>query len=129
MAAIQQISRTTGQLIQVRAALLPTLNASSGYEAQSEDLADPNKSVRGATFGPQPNNEAWNVNISVNQNLWSGWKNQAEFSAARLANDSSFYALRETIDKTVAETKRLFYELIFNRARIRVREDSVAVLR
>jgi hypothetical protein len=128
LAAVQQISRTTGQLIQVRAAMLPTLNVSSGYEAQSEELADPNKSVRGATFGPSPNNEAWNVNISVNQNIWSGWKNQADFSAARLANDSSFYGLRETIDRTVAETKRLFYEVIFNRALIRVREESVAVL-
>ena len=128
LAAVQQISRTTGQLIQVRAALLPTLNVSSGYELQSEELADPNRSIRGATFGPIPNNEAWNVNISVNQNLWSGWKNQADFSAARLANDSSFYGLRETIDRTVAETKRLFYEVIFNRALIRVREESVAVL-
>ena len=128
LSAVQQISRTTGQLIQVRAALLPTLSVASGYDIQSEELADPNSSIRGATFGPIPNNEAWNVNISVNQNLWSGWKNQADFSAARLANDSSFYSLRETIDKTVAETKRLFYEVIFNRALIRVREESVAVL-
>ena len=128
LSAVQQISRTTGQLIQVRAALLPTLSVASGYDIQSEELANPNSSIRGATFGPIPNNEAWNVNISVNQNLWSGWKNQADFSAARLANDSSFYSLRETIDKTVAETKRLFYEVIFNRALIRVREESVAVL-
>jgi outer membrane protein TolC len=128
LAAIQQIRLTTGQLIQVRAALLPTLNASSSYEIQSEDLADPNKSVRGATFGPVPQNEAWNVTIAVNQNIWSGWKNQADFSAARLANDSSFYALRQTIDKVVAETKTLFYDVIFNRALIRVREESVAVL-
>jgi outer membrane protein TolC len=128
LAAIQQISRTTGQMIQVRAALLPTLNVASGYEVQSEELVNPNSSIRGATFGPSPNNESWNINISVNQSIWSGWKNQADFSAARLANDSSFYALRETIDKTVAETKRLFYDVIFNRALIRVREESVAVL-
>jgi outer membrane protein TolC len=128
LAAIQQIRLTTGQMIQVRAALLPTLNASSSYQIQSEDLADPNKSVRGATFGPTPQNEAWNVTIAVNQNIWSGWKNQADFSAARLANDSSFYALRQTIDKVVAETKTLFYDIIFNRALIRVREESVAVL-
>ena len=128
LSSIQQISRTTGDLIQVRAALLPTVNVSSGYDVQSEELVNPNSSIRGATFGPTPNNEAWNVNISVNQSIWSGWKNQADFSAARLANDSSFYALRETIDKTVAETKRLFYDVIFNRALIRVREESVAVL-
>lgn len=128
LSAVQQISRTTGQLIQVRAALLPTLNASSGYNFQSDELANPNSSIAGATFGPTANNESWNVNISVNQNIWSGWKNQADFSAARLANDSSFYSLRETIDKTVADTKRLFYEVIFNRALIRVREESVAVL-
>ncbi len=128
LSAVQQISRTTGQMIQVRAALLPTLNVSSGYEVESEELVNPNSSIRGATFGPTPNNESWNINISVNQNIWSGWKNQADFSAARLANDSSFYALRETIDRTVAETKRLFYDIIFNRALIRVREESVAVL-
>ena len=123
LAAIQQIRLTRGQLIQVRAALLPTLQARSGYGVESDTLANP-----GGEFGPSANNQSWNVAISVNQNIWSGWKNQADFSAARLANDSAFYSLRQTIDKVVSETKKLFYDVIFNRALIRVREESVAVL-
>lgn len=123
LAAIQQIRLTRGQLVQVRAALLPTLQAQSGYGVESDTLANP-----GGEFGPGGNNQSWNVALSVNQNLWSGWKNQADFSAARLANDSAFYSLRQTIDKVVSETKKLFYDVIFNRALIRVREESVAVL-
>jgi len=123
LAAIQQIRVTSGQVVQVRAALLPTLQANSGYGVESDTLAD--ASFTGNAIG---NNQAWNVAIQINQSLWSGWKNQADFSAARLANESAFYALRQTIDTTVADTKTLFYEVIFNRALIRVREESVAVL-
>ncbi|MFM8682889.1 MAG: TolC family protein, partial [Chthoniobacterales bacterium] len=125
LSAIQQIRLTKGQLVQVRAAMLPQLQAGSSYQIQSEQLANPNP---GAEFGFVNNNEALNVTIEVNQNIWSGWKNQADFSAARLANDSAYYSLRQTIDKVVSDTKKLFYDVIFNRALIRVREESVAVL-
>ena len=123
LAAIQQIRLTSGQLVQVRAAMLPTLQANSGYNVQSDTLANP-----GFDFGLVNNNQAWNVNIAINQNIWSGWKNQANFSAAKLSNESAYYSLRQTIDKVVADTKKLFYDVIFNRALIRVREESVAVL-
>ena len=123
LTAIQQIRLTRGQLVQVRAALLPTLQVNSGYNAESDTLANPY-----SDFGLVNNNQAWNVAIQINQSLWSGWKNQADFSASRLANDSAFYSLRQTIDKVVADTKTLFYDVIFNRALIRVREESVAVL-
>ena len=123
LAAIQQIRLSRGQLVQVRAALLPTLQVNSGYNVESDTLANPY-----SDFGLVNNNQAWNVAIQINQNIWSGWKNQADFSAARLANDSAFYSLRQTIDKVVADTKKLFYDVIFNRALIRVREESVAVL-
>ena len=123
LAAIQQIRLTSGQVVQVRAAMLPTLQANSGYNVQSDTLANP-----GFDFGLVNNNQAWNVNIAINQNLWSGWKNQADFSAAKLSNESAYYSLRQTIDKVVADTKKLFYDVIFNRALIRVREESVAVL-
>lgn len=125
LSAIQQIRLTKGQLVQVRAAMLPTLQAGTSYQIQSDRLANPNP---GAEFGFVNNNESLNVTIQVNQNIWSGWKNQADFSAARLANDSAFYSLRQTIDKVIADTKKLFYDVIFNRALIRVREESVAVL-
>jgi len=123
LAAIQQIRLTSGQVVQVRAAMLPTLQANSGYNVQSDTLANP-----GFDFGLVNNNQAWNVNLAINQNLWSGWKNQADFSAAKLSNESAYYSLRQTIDKVVADTKKLFYDVIFNRALIRVREESVAVL-
>ena len=125
LTAIQQIRLTKGQLVQVRAALLPQVQAGTTYQIQSEQLANPS---RAAEFGFVNNNEALNVTIQVNQNIWSGWKNQADFSAAQLANDSAYYSLRQTIDKVIADTKKLFYDIIFNRALIRVREESVAVL-
>ena len=123
LTAIQQIRLTRGQLVQVRAALLPTMQVNSGYNVESDTLANVYNN-----FGFVNNNQAWNVAVQINQSLWSGWKNQADFSASRLANDSAFYSLRQTIDKVVADTKTLFYDVIFNRALIRVREEYVAVL-
>ena len=128
LAAVQQIQVTRGQMIQVRAALLPTVNAGSSYQVEANELANPNSGLGGGSFLASNNNQSWNVSIQVNQSIWSGWKNQANYSAARLANDSAFYSLRQTIDKVVADTKKLFFDVIFNRALIRVREESVAVL-
>jgi len=128
LAAIQQIRLTSGQVIQVRAALLPTIQGNSSYKYQETQLANPNSHILGGALGAQTQTQAWNVAIQVNQSIWSGWKNQANFSAARLASDSAFYALRQTIDKVVANTKTLFFDVIFNRALIRVREESVTVL-
>lgn len=128
LAAIQQLRLTSGQMIQVRAALLPTVNAGSSYNATDDVLANPNRGILGSGSGARNQNQSWDVAITVNQSIWSGWQNQADFSAARLAYDSSFYSLRQTIDQVVAETKNLFYDIIFNRALIRVREESVAVL-
>jgi outer membrane protein TolC len=125
LAAIQQIRLTRGQVVQVRAAMLPTLQAVSSYQAQQDSLANPGVPQRALV---RSQTESWNVTIQVNQSIWSGWKNQADFSAARLANESAFYSLRQTIDQVVADTKVLFYQVIFNRALIRVREESVAVL-
>jgi outer membrane protein TolC len=123
LAGIEEIRRTSGQVIQVRAALLPTLQAQPSYQVQSPSLAN------AAPNGPVTiNNQTWNVSLQIVQSLWSGWRNQANFSAARLANESSFYALRQTIDQVVADTKVQFYNVVFNRALIRVREESVAVL-
>jgi outer membrane protein TolC len=139
--AIQQIRLTKGQLVQVRAALLPTVQANSSYQIEEDKLANPRPEQKNTGSAnpllapllqqitpPSNQNESWNVTIQVNQSIWSGWKNQADFSAARLANDSAYYSLRQTIDKVVADTKKLFYDVIFNRALIRVREESVAVL-
>ena len=141
LSAIQQIRLTKGQLVQVRAALLPTVQANSSYQIQEDKLANPRPEQKNTGSAnpllapllkqltpPSNQNESWNVTIQVNQSIWSGWKNQADFSAARLANDSAYYSLRQTIDKVVADTKKLFYDVIFNRALIRVREESVAVL-
>lgn len=125
LAAIQQIRVTSGQVVQVRASMMPTLQANSGYQVESPSTVGVGM---GGGGGPDINNMTWNVQLAVNQNIWSGWRNQANFSAAKLANESSFYALRQTIDKVVADTKVLFYDVIFNRALIRVREESVAVL-
>ena len=141
LSAIQQIRLTKGQLVQVRAALLPTVQANSSYQIQEDKLANPRPEQKNTGSAnpllapllqqltpPSNQNESWNVTIQVNQSIWSGWKNQADFSAARLANDSAYYSLRQTIDKVVADTKKLFYDVIFNRALLRVREESGAVL-
>lgn len=128
LAAIQQIRLASGKVIQVRAALLPTVQAGSSYNFKENQLANPNAAFMGSVGGFSSQTQNWNVTIQVNQSIWSGWKNQADFSAARLASDNTFYALRQTIDKVVADTKTLFYDVIFNRALIVVREESVAVL-
>ncbi len=135
--AIERIRQTRGQVVQVRAALLPTLNASSAYNQQSDSLANPRGSSGGSFTilgekveipGAVLQDKTWNVTFQVTQSLWSGMKNQANFAAAKLSEDSAYYSLRQAIDQVIADTKTTFYEVIFNRALILVREQSVALL-
>ena len=82
--------------------------------------------------GTQPRavlqNKSWTVALQATQLLYSGGQTKAALKIARFSEDSSYYALRDTIDRVVATVRTQFYEVLRNRALIRVQEESLRLL-
>ena len=144
--ALQEIRRTKGVVIQIRAEALPQIGPSFTW-----GWTDPNlrENTSFSTFGslstPTPtvspsvppmgvggvknlrSDIAYNVKVTGSQLVF----NYSTFRAIRgtfFQRDSAYFALRNTIDQTIANVKTQFYQVIVNRELIVVQEDSVALL-
>lgn len=120
LAAESQIEATQGQIISIRAQALPHLSLTSFYNQNSKELlADTNGAAQEKT---------WDIAIQATQLVYSGGQVSAAIKIAKLTNTSSIYSLRNTIDLVILAVRQEFYELLLNRALIKVQEESVQVL-
>src|SRR5438067_13088926 len=129
--ARQEIERTKGLFIQMRAAALPQVNAT----AQFQDL-DPHlghiggvTEQAGTSFINQVGAErSYALEIAANQVIFSGGRVPGQISSASFQRDSSYYSFRNTIDLIVATVRQQFYLVLLDRALIGVQEESVRLL-
>ncbi|PYK59463.1 MAG: hypothetical protein DME43_08735 [Verrucomicrobia bacterium] len=129
--ARQEIERTKGLFIQMRAAALPQVNAT----AQFQDL-DPHlghiggvTEQAGTSFINQAGAERqYTLEIAVNQVIFSGGRVPGQISSASFQRDSSYYSFRNAIDLIVATVRQQFYLVLLDRALIGVQEESVRLL-
>jgi outer membrane protein TolC len=145
--AIQQIRLTRGQLIEVVAQAVPQLVISSGYNNQSQDLANNGRAVGSRTIevlAPGPNNtirtiplelgasnaqnQTWNITIQAQQLIFDGGATFSGIAAGTAAYDSAFFSLRATIDNIISQVTTQFYQVVLNRALIVAQEQNVALL-
>jgi outer membrane protein len=80
----------------------------------------------GQFFGFQ--DKSWRVAIEGRQLLYAGGQVRAALNIARLTEDSSYYTLLDTVSRVIETVRRQFYEILLNRALIRVQEQSVELL-
>ena len=159
---IQEIERTRGQIIEVRAQALPHLTATGTFTQQDHRLLERGNQtsskpaiivippVQGTgTIPPQfdisalekaltkggssstqsgPSDKSWQIDIQVKQAIYSGGQIPAAIRIARFTDDSSYYQLRDVIDRIVAQVRTQFYNVILTRALIKVQEESVQLL-
>jgi outer membrane protein len=154
--AIQEIERTRGLVIEVRAEALPQINLNANYSQQDRNLiegsgnrnssgpleitlpppedrpdAEPQKIVIGGEPGGDgfsAPDKSWRVAIEGRQLLYSGGQVAAASRAARFTQESSYYALRDTIDSVISAVRQQFYQVLLNRALITVQEESINLL-
>src|SRR6266404_2045288 len=142
--ALEEIRRTKGVIIQIRAEALPQIGPSATF-----DWTDPNlrENTSFSTFGqvgptPTPSGSpgtgmggiknlrsdiTYNVQVTGSQLIF----NYSTFRAIRgtfFQRDSAYFALRNTVDQTIANVKTQFYQVIVNRELIVVQEESVNLL-
>jgi outer membrane protein len=123
--ALEEIKRTKGVIIEIRAEALPHVGPS--YEWQ---WRDPNLfGTTGTThfLRDARSDISYKVDVTGKQLIF----NYSTFRAIRgtfFQRDSAYFALRNTIDQVIATTKTQFYQVIVNRELIVVQEESVNLL-
>jgi outer membrane protein len=141
--ARQEIERTKGLYIQMRAEALPQI-VSTG---QFQDV-DPHLLVNhGAPANVNPTPAAtpildlgsiqstaeaersYQVRFEAQQVVFAGGRIVSQIRAADFTRDSSYYSFRNTIDQVVSTTRQQFYLVLLNRGLIDVQEESVKLLR
>jgi len=130
LTAAQNIQRASGNYINVRAGLIPKLNVLPAYT-----WLDPNiqkgqtpQGYGGSAGIPSVQvNQSWNINFQGTQLLYDGWKTPSLTEAAKLSEQITYFQLRQTLDKIVADVVRQFYQVVLNRALVIANEQQVAL--
>jgi len=130
--ARQEIERTKGLFIQMRAAALPQVNATATFQDLDPHLSHVNTgnqaSITGEVFSSVGAERSYTLEIAVNQVIFSGGRVPGQISSASFQRDSSYYSFRNTIDLIVATVRQQFYLILLDRALIGVQEESVRLL-
>lgn len=123
--ALQEIRRTKGVILQITAQALPQIGPSFDWA-----WTDPN--LKATTGVPKPVRDArsdiaYNIKVTGSQEIvnYSNWR---AIRGTFFQRDSAYFALRNTVDTTIATVKTQFYQVIVNRELIVVQEQSVALL-
>ncbi|MEO5718778.1 MAG: TolC family protein [Chthoniobacterales bacterium] len=115
--AQKKVQAARGGLVEARAGYLPSV-VSSGIYRQRERQGD-------SRLRP----EDYNANIRVVEPLYTGGATTGKIAIARLNFQKAEAQLEAVTARVTMEVRLAFYELLLNRARIQVREESVEVLK
>ena len=150
---LQEIARTRGQIVEVRAEALPHLTLQGAYDQRAKELFEQGGSSSSVSFrsgvstsdstqtdpaiaailralggsgGSQPvQNKSWQVTLQLQQVLYSGGQVGAAIRIAKFSEDAASFQLRDTIDQVVASVRAQFTAVLTNRALITVAEETV----
>jgi len=113
--AHKKVTAARGGFIEARSGYLPSLSSSGLYDKRQ---------TQSETNLRQ---EDYNAIIKLEQNIYTGGAVGSQVAIAQLNIAKANYDLQETISRVIMDVKIAFHELLLNRARVRVHEDSVGV--
>lgn len=134
--ALQEIERTRGQYIEVLASALPVVSATGSYRQEDKDLQERTTRDLGSfgTFGGASSDfnrggdKTWRFAIETRQVLYSGGQVKSAITIAETTTDSVHLALRDAVERVIAQIRTQFYSALLNRDLIRVAEESITLL-
>jgi outer membrane protein len=114
--ARKKVTAARGSFVEARSGYLPLLSSSGLYDKRQ---------TQSETNLRQ---EDYNAILKLEQNLYTGGAVASQVAIAQLNIAKANYDLQETISRVVMEVRIAFNELLLNRAKVRVHNDSVGVL-
>jgi outer membrane protein TolC len=146
--ARQEIERTKGLYIQMRAEILPQIAMTGQFQDIDPHLQvnhggpeitgmvtpTPTPGVTSTPVGSSGFNfsgveRSYNVRLEATQVIFAGGRIVSQIRAADFTRDSSYYAFRNAIDLVVSTVRQQFYLVLLDRALIGVQEESVKLLK
>ena len=114
--ARKKVQGARGGWVEARSGYLPSLSSSGLYDKRQ---------TQSETNLRQ---EDYNAILRLDQNLYTGGAVTSQVAIARLNINKANYELQEIASRVAMDVRIAFNELLLNRAKVRVREDSVRVL-
>ncbi len=154
--AIQEIERSKGVIIQIRADALPHVNVQAGLswtdpnlssssttstsstnapvrsgDAQPLVSAPPSQITSAPTPTPAPSfsrsDTSYNIRI-IGQQLVFNYGTFRSIRGTFFQRDSAYFSFRNVLDQVIALVKTQFYQVVVNKALIGVQEEQVQLL-
>jgi outer membrane protein len=114
--ARKKVLGVRGSFIEARSGFLPSLTSSGLYDKRQ---------TQSETNLRQ---EDYNAILRLDQNLYTGGAVTSQVAIAQLNIDKANYELQEIVSRVTMDVRIAFNELLLNRAKVHVREESVRVL-
>jgi outer membrane protein len=145
--ARQEIERTKGLYIAMRAEILPQIGMTGQFSDTDPHLQVNHGEIPGGVSTPTPTpgatatppglsgfnfsgvERSYNVRLEATQVLFAGGRIISQIRAADFTRDSSYYGFRNVVDTTISTVKQQFYLVLLDRALIGVQEESVNLLK
>jgi outer membrane protein TolC len=127
--AEQEIKRTKGVIIQVRAQALPNIGSSAQFQWTDPHLGTSGGGIVGGASAAQNlrSDLFYEIRVTGTQLIFNG----TTFNQIRgtfFQRDSAYFAFRNTLDQLIATVKTQFYQIIVNRELVKVNQQSVELL-
>src|SRR5881275_2676844 len=114
--ARKKVQGARGGWIEARSGYIPSLSSSGLYDKRQQQSET------------RLREEDYNARLQVEQNLYTGGAVTSQVAIAQLNIDKANYELQEIVSRVTLDVRIAFNELLLNRGKFRVREDSVHVL-
>jgi outer membrane protein TolC len=114
--ARKKVQAARGGFTEARSGYLPSLTSSGLYDKRQQQTET------------RLRDEDYNATLRLEQNLYTGGAVPSQVAIARLNIEKPNYELQEVASRVAMEVRIAFNELLLNRAKVRVRQDSVRVL-
>lgn len=127
--AEQEIKRTKGVIIQVRAQALPQVNPSGEYQWTDPKLGTSGGGIAGGASAAQNlrSDIFYDIRVLGTQLVFNG-TTFPQIRGTFFQRDSAYFAFRNVLDSLIATVKTQFYQVVVNRELIKVQEQSVHLL-
>jgi outer membrane protein len=113
--ARQKLRGAHGALIEARSGYLPSV-VSNGLLRERQHQAE-----------SRLRNEDYSASVGVVQSLYTGGAVRSQVAIAKLTQEKQELELKAVCDRVIMDVRVAFNELLLNRAKIRVREQSVGL--
>ncbi len=124
--AKQEIERTKGLYLELRAAILPRVDWNGDIQNTDPHLGSISVSSGGGGLSAVPTQ--YTLQLQATQIVFAGGRVISNIRSADFQRDSAYYTFRNAIDQVIATTRQQFYLVLLDRALIGVQEESVQLL-